>query len=144
MATHSSILAWRIPWTEESGWLLSVGSQRIGHDWATNTFTFNHSIVFTIYGVENEIKGKCTFIIFLIKQLQMILLNPSVWRNTQVDFLKLLISPALSKKKRKKWLLTSIEQMFCPRCWLLALYLFHCKLTHPYWFMGNKSKPSKC
>ena len=32
MATHSSILAWRIPWTEDSGWLLSVGSQRIGHD----------------------------------------------------------------------------------------------------------------
>ena len=32
MATHSSILAWRIPWTEDSGWLLSVGSQRLGHD----------------------------------------------------------------------------------------------------------------
>ena len=32
MATHSSILAWRIPWTEEPGGLLSMGSQRIGHD----------------------------------------------------------------------------------------------------------------
>ena len=32
MATHSSILAWRIPWTEESGGLPSVGSQRIGHN----------------------------------------------------------------------------------------------------------------
>ena len=32
MATHSSILAWRIPWTEEPGWLQSMGSQRIGHD----------------------------------------------------------------------------------------------------------------
>ena len=30
MATHSSILAWRIPWTEESGWLQSMGWQRIG------------------------------------------------------------------------------------------------------------------
>ena len=30
--THSSILAWRIPWTEEPGWLLSMGSQRTGHD----------------------------------------------------------------------------------------------------------------
>ena len=37
MATHSSILAWRIPWTEEPGRLQSVGSQRVGHDWATNT-----------------------------------------------------------------------------------------------------------
>ena len=34
MATHSSILAWRIPWTEEPGWLQSTGSQRVGHDWA--------------------------------------------------------------------------------------------------------------
>ena len=35
MATHSSILAWRIPWTEEPGRLQSMGSQRVGHDWAT-------------------------------------------------------------------------------------------------------------
>ena len=32
MATHSSILAWRIPWTEEPGRLQSMGSQRVGHD----------------------------------------------------------------------------------------------------------------
>ena len=32
MATHSSILAWRIPWTEESGELQFMGSQRVGHD----------------------------------------------------------------------------------------------------------------
>ena len=35
MATHSSILAWKIPWTEEPGRLQSMGSQRVGHDWAT-------------------------------------------------------------------------------------------------------------
>ena len=32
MATHSSILAWKIPWTEEPGGLLSMGLQRVGHD----------------------------------------------------------------------------------------------------------------
>ena len=32
MATHSSILAWKIPWTEEPGRLWSMGSQRVGHD----------------------------------------------------------------------------------------------------------------
>ena len=32
MATHSSVLAWRIPWTEEPGGLQSMGSQRFGHD----------------------------------------------------------------------------------------------------------------
>ena len=40
IATHSSILAWRIPWTEEPGRLQFMGSQRVGHDWVTNTFTF--------------------------------------------------------------------------------------------------------
>ena len=32
MATHSSILAWKIPWTEEPGGQQSIGSQRVGHD----------------------------------------------------------------------------------------------------------------
>ena len=36
MATHSSTLAWKIPWTEEAGRLQSMGSQRVGHDWATS------------------------------------------------------------------------------------------------------------
>ena len=40
MATLSSILAWRIPWTEEPGGLQSMGSQRVRHDSVTNTFTF--------------------------------------------------------------------------------------------------------
>ena len=40
MTTHSSILAWRIPRTEEPGGLQSMGSQRVRHDWATNTSTF--------------------------------------------------------------------------------------------------------
>ena len=40
MATHSRILSWRIPWTEESGGLQSVGSQRIRHNRVTNTLTF--------------------------------------------------------------------------------------------------------
>ena len=35
MAIHSSILAWKIPWMEEPGRLQSMGSQRVGHDWAT-------------------------------------------------------------------------------------------------------------
>ena len=34
MATHSSILAYRIPWAEEPGGLLSIGSHRVGHDWS--------------------------------------------------------------------------------------------------------------
>ena len=37
MATHSNILAWKIPWTEEPGRLQFMGSQKVRHDWATNT-----------------------------------------------------------------------------------------------------------
>ena len=36
MATHSSILAWKIPWMKEPGRLQSMGSQRVGHDWVTS------------------------------------------------------------------------------------------------------------
>ena len=44
MATHSSILAWRTTWTEESGGIQSMGSQRVRHDWATSLslFIFMH------------------------------------------------------------------------------------------------------
>ena len=42
MATHSMILAWRIPWTEEPGGLQSLGSQRIGHDWSNSALTHTY------------------------------------------------------------------------------------------------------
>ena len=44
MATHSSILAWRIPWTEEPGRLQSMGSQKVWQDWATK-HTFHFSVI---------------------------------------------------------------------------------------------------
>ena len=43
MATHSSILAWRIPWMEESGRLKPMGLQKVGHDWATSLWLFTFS-----------------------------------------------------------------------------------------------------
>ena len=51
MATHSCILVWRIQWTEEHGGLQSLGLQRIGYDWTTNTFTFLlfNWVIFDLY-----------------------------------------------------------------------------------------------
>ena len=43
MANHSSILAWKIPWTEKPGRLKSMGWQTIRHDWATHTHTHTHT-----------------------------------------------------------------------------------------------------
>ena len=47
--THSSILAWRIPWTEEPGGLQSKGLQRVRHNWVTNTFTWYNVEILNIY-----------------------------------------------------------------------------------------------
>ena len=40
IATHSNILAWKIPWMEEPGWLQSMRLQRVGHDWVTSLSIF--------------------------------------------------------------------------------------------------------
>ena len=46
MSTHSSILTWRIPWTEEPGGLQSTGSQRVRHNWATSLpYSLTHSSI---------------------------------------------------------------------------------------------------
>ena len=62
MATRSSIVAWRIPWTEEPGKLQSLGSQRVRNNWATNTFTFIacHLIWVVNYGALSLYKLKRT------------------------------------------------------------------------------------
>ena len=48
MAIHSSILAWGIPWTEEPDQLQSIGSQRVGHDWA-NEHAHKHAQMQIVY-----------------------------------------------------------------------------------------------
>ena len=57
MATHSSTLAWKIPWAEEPSRLQSMELQRVGHDWATSlsftepSNTWSNIIRFIIYGI---------------------------------------------------------------------------------------------
>ena len=53
VATHSSILAWKIPWTEDPVRLQPMGSQRVGHDWATNTLTV-HSLILDMFCKETN------------------------------------------------------------------------------------------
>ena len=69
MEMHSSILAWRIPWTEESGGLQSTGSQRVGHDWSNLAWTMRapallfcitcicHDSYFYVSGYKNKHKS---------------------------------------------------------------------------------------
>ena len=66
MATHSSILAWRISWTEEPGWLQSTGSQKVGHDWVTeHTHTQTHIFVHLFCFLDSTYKWTHTVFIFL-------------------------------------------------------------------------------
>ena len=60
MATHSSILAWKIPWAEETGGLQSTGYQRVRHDWATSLFTHfrNMACGLHLYPSPTNIRGK--------------------------------------------------------------------------------------
>ena len=62
MATYSHVLAWKIPWTEESGGIQSMGSQGVEHSWETNTSTFSRqhtppkSIMFRFYNSSKQDK----------------------------------------------------------------------------------------
>ena len=61
MVTHSSILAWRIPWKEEPDGLQCMGSQRVGHDWAT-----------LIQHLCNQTHYRCTFFFFFFFQMHFL------------------------------------------------------------------------
>ena len=53
MATHSKILAWRIPWTEESGSLQSIGLQRVRHNCSDSTHTHSCANFLTLKKIES-------------------------------------------------------------------------------------------
>ena len=57
MSTHSNILAWKIPWTEESGRLQSLGSQRVRHGSLTNTHTQYMYIIYSVLYHKTTIVG---------------------------------------------------------------------------------------
>ena len=85
MATPSSILASRILWTEEPGGLQSMGSQRVGHDWATNTFTL-------VLALQYPVGGECKIWqafwgIYLLKlRCHIVWLTSSIVRNVSYVF----------------------------------------------------------
>ena len=51
MASHSSILAWKIPWTEEPGRLQSMELQRVRHNWATSLFWYPNPIIIMLHNI---------------------------------------------------------------------------------------------
>ena len=82
MATHSSILTWKIPWTEEPGGLPSIGSHRVRQDWATNTLTFSSAVVTThVWLTELLICGSYSLRNWIFSEFYLILINSNLCRH---------------------------------------------------------------
>ena len=62
MTAHSSILDWRIPWTEEPGGPQSMGSQRVGHDRGTNTLTLIQIYIYVKLNLLFSEEGKFSIV----------------------------------------------------------------------------------
>ena len=73
-ATHSSILAWEIPWTEDPGRLQFMGSQRVGHNWVTNTHTHNSLLVVSFANIFSH-SADCLFILSVVSSAVQKLLH---------------------------------------------------------------------
>ena len=116
MATHSSILAWRIPWMEEPDRLQSTGSQRVGHDWVTSL----HFMIWGRYGnkgvflyplrLQSKMDNKLmTFLLLFSYLLNCIKIEahtkrtkPCYWGNVLADFH--VLAAARSKRSPYMWI----------------------------------------
>ena len=105
MATHSSILAWRIPWTEQPGRLQSTRSQRIGHDWVTSLLHFTFPVICreslqTIVSVSQ--KRDC------FQSFSSPLLGYWIWKG----LISLITSPIRSSACLQTFLIQTVKIMF--------------------------------
>ena len=66
MATHSSTFAWKMPWTEEPGRLQSMGSQRVGHDWATSLLLYC-----TLYRLQYRVNITFIYVLSCFSHVQL-------------------------------------------------------------------------
>ena len=92
MATHSSILAWRIPWTEEPRGLQSTGSQRVGHDWAISL----HFKITAVGECSHEIKRRLLLGRKVITNLDSILKSKDITLPTKVCLVKAMVFPVVT------------------------------------------------
>ena len=134
MATHTSNLAWRISWTEDPGGFQSMGSQRVGHDWVTNT----HNIISIFLPVNSKSSEQF--------HLEMIDMANLVWwppRHDDIRFfqdrdawmqVKTLLGEIIHKGKEKRKHRASrqnpkfhfhMQKDISKSCWFYFLWLSH-------------------
>ena len=125
MATHSSILALRIPWTDEPDGLQSMGSQGVGHNWATNTLTFTQS--FSLFLNGSYSMYSCLWLLSFVL-MSVIVIQVSVYLSHLFFFVAVYYSVV--------W----IHHPWCCQCWLvwtvlLWIFLYTYFGEHMHWFL---------
>ena len=133
MAPHSSTLAWKIPWTEEPGRLQSMGSQRVGHDWAT-------SLWLSCIGEGN---GQSTPVLLPGKSHgQRSLVGYSPWGHKELDTTELLhfhfhfVSGESTKDMNGPQISKDSHQPWKSSTWLYPLVLAMRKGRNPMFFIA--------
>ena len=152
MEIHSSILAWRIPWTEKPGGLQSVGSLRVGYDWTTNTHnlpwsdgTGCHDFVFWTLSFKPAFSlSSFTFIKrpFNSSLLSAVRVVSFVYMRLLIFLLAILIlACALSSPVCHMILNLGTAIRLCLKCswlWLFHGHTFPMLFCHDYWVnMGD-------
>ena len=109
MATHSSILAWRILWTEEPGKLQSMGLQRVAHNWATK-----HTLLVSVSPITLHVSCLCLYVSWSLVSCWGVLLVLEILAEWVTDWLKsartdfektaLVLSPCLTLITKPPWL----------------------------------------
>ena len=123
MATLSSILAWKIPWTEECGGLQSTVSRRVGHDWATSVSLMAQNI-----SIANNTTQTLLTLCFL----------PSAFMVLVYHFLKVFISK-WNDSSKNLYLVFKIESSWCSLPFSLRI-LLHSK---QWLYVGIRQSPLK-
>ena len=83
METHSCMLAWRIPWTEEPGRLEPMESQRVGHNWVTNYLSFFSTMKGDNVLSRYKIKGTDQILIFSFESYERTVNQEKIYSNTE-------------------------------------------------------------
>ena len=125
MATHSSVLAWRIPGTGEPGGLPSLGSHRVGHDWS--------DLAAAVYGMCHILNGCKKWKWKFVTQSCLILCNPIDCSLPGSSVHGILQATVL------EWVVISLmilDVYSCERCfyWKIACYM-----ALPWWLSGKES-----
>ena len=127
MATHSSILTWKIPWTGEPGGLQSIELQGVGHDWVTNTYSlmFWHPLVWHLQNpfLWNMFFQTCSCSSYM---------KSSISSAGLCSYLTQIVSLAAKRGRQP------LEETFC----LVRENLNHLLICSKSWFLVESSGPT--